>query len=149
MARMTKTISAAFIAALVIAGCGGGGGLEKKALADKANAICEKYSKQGEALGSPDLADPKKAEDYFTKAHDLAGKQQDELEGLEPADAVKADYGKLTKATGDATDLLGDLAAAAKAKDQQKGVELVQKLTPISSAVDTAAKKVGADSCAG
>jgi hypothetical protein len=146
---MTKMISTACLAALAVAGCGGGDGLDKKALADKANAICEKYSKQGEALGSPDLADPKKAEDYFSKATDLANKQQDELEALKPADDIKADYAKLTKATGDATGLLGDLAAAAKAADQKKGVELVQKLTPISAAVDEAAKKVGADSCAG
>jgi hypothetical protein len=149
MARMTKTISAAIVASLMIAGCGGGGGLEKKALVGKANAICEKYAKRGEALGSPDLTDPTKAEDFFNKAHDLAREQQDELVALKPADDVKADYGKLTKATGDATTLLGDLAAAAKAKDQQKGVELIQKLRPVSSAVDTAAKKIGADGCAG
>jgi hypothetical protein len=149
MARMTKIITTAFLAALVVAGCGGGDGLDKKALADKANAICSKYSKQGEALGSPDLADPKKAEDYFTKAKDLAGKQQDELEGLTPAKDVKSDYDALTKATGDATTLLGDLADAASAKDQKKGVELVQKLTPISAAVDSAAKKIGATNCAG
>lgn len=146
---MTKIVSTALLAALVVAGCGGGGGLEKEALADKANAICEKFSKQGEALGSPDLADPKKAEDYFNKASDLANEQQDELEALKPAEAVKADYDALTKATGDATGLLTDLAAAAKDKDQKKGVELVQKLTPISAAVDEAATKIGADSCAG
>ena len=80
---MIKTITTAFLAALVVAGCGGEDGLSKKALADKANGICEKYSKQGEALGSPDLADPKKAEEYFTKAEELAGKQQDELEGAQ------------------------------------------------------------------
>ena len=145
------TLAALACAALVVVGCGGGGGdaLSKSDLAKKANAICAKYSKEGEKLGSPDLSDPKKAEDYFSKAKDLAGRQQDELEGLTPADDVKADYEKLTNATGDATQLLSDLADAAQAKDQKKGVELVNKLQPISNAVNTAARDIGATSCAG
>jgi hypothetical protein len=146
---MKTTMLAALVCAAVVAGCGGGGGLSKKELASKADAICAKYSKEGQKLGAPDLSDPEKAADYFDKATDLANRQQDELEGLEPSDSVKSDYAKLTKATGQATDLLGDLAEAAKAKDQKKGGELVAKLTPISQAVDTAAKDIGADSCAG
>jgi hypothetical protein len=146
----TTMLAALACAALVAAGCGGGGGgeLSKKALAKKANAICTKFSKEGEKLGSPDLSNPGKAADYFDKATALAQKQQDELEALKPASDVKADYGKLTKATGEATKLLGDLADAAKAKDQKKGVELIQKLTPISSQVDEAAKAVDATACA-
>src|SRR3954465_7796712 len=145
----TTMLAALATASLVATGCGGGGGLSKKELADQANDICAKYSKEGQKLGSPDLSDPKKAEDYFNQATDLAQRQQDDLEGLDPADEVKADYEKLTKATGDATGLLSDLADAAKAQDQKKGVELVQKLTPISAAVDSAAKDIGATSCAG
>ena len=146
----TTMLAALLVGAALVAGCGGGGGgLSKKDLADKANAICAKYSKEGQKLGSPDLSEPKTAEDYFTKATDLARRQQDELEGLEPADSVKADYDKLTQATGDATQLLADLADAAKAADRQKGGELVQKLTPISEAVDSAANDIGATSCAG
>lgn len=136
-------------AALAVAGCGGGGGLSKAELGKKANAICAKYSKEGQKLGAPDLQDPKKAEDYFNRAADLAQRQQDELEGLEPASSVKDDYDKLTQATQDATDLLGDLADAAKDEDREKGTELVQKLTPLSAEVDSASKKVGADDCAG
>ncbi len=135
-------------AALALAGCGGDEGLTRAQLADKANAICAKYSAQGEKLGTPDLTDPAKAEDYFDQAKDLARSQQDELEGLEPAEDVKADYGKLTEATGDATKLLSDLAEAAEARDREKGVELVEQLTPISSAVDSAAGAIGADDCA-
>jgi hypothetical protein len=142
------TVCAA-VAALIVAGCGGSDGLSKSQLASKANAICKKYSEEGKKLGQPDLTDPDKAKDYFSKATDLAGKQQDELKKLTPADDIKADYAKLTKATGDATQLLSDLADAAEAKDQKKGVQLVQKLTPLSAAVNSAAKGIGADACAG
>ncbi len=145
---MKKTLVAA-CAALIVAGCGGSDGLSRKDIAKKADAICAKYSKQGSDLGSPDLTDPDKAATYFTKAGDLTKKQQDELEGLEPADSVKADYKKMTDATGEVTDLLGDLADAAKAKDNKKGVALIQKLTPLSAKVNSAASAVGAKGCAG
>ena len=147
---MKTTMPAALLCALLVGACGGGDGdgLSKRELADKANAICAKYSKEGEKLGSPDLSDPAKAEEYFNKAEDLAQNQQDELEDLKPADDVKADYDKLTKATADATQLLADLAAAAKARDTQKRDELVVDLRPISQAVDDGAKAVGADDCA-
>jgi hypothetical protein len=144
-----KLILLAACAALLVAGCGGSDGLSRKDLAKKANAICAKYSKQGEGLGSPDLTDPAKAQTYFSKAKELTAKQQDELEGLDPAESVKADYKKMTDATGEVTTLLGDLADAAKAKDNKKGVSLIQKLTPLSAKVDSAATKVGADGCAG
>ena len=146
-----KTILLAALAALVVAGCGGGGGggeLSKADLAKKANAICADYSKQGTSLGSPDLSDPAKAEDYIRKAQDLASKQQDELKALKPDSKVKPDYDKLLDATGQATDLLGQLADAAADKDQKKGAELVSKLTPLSADVDSAASAVGAKSCA-
>ncbi len=144
-----KMILLAACAALFVVGCGGSDGLARKDLAKKADAICAKYSKQGEDLGSPDLTDPAKAETYFTKAKELTEKQQGELEDLKPAESVKADYKKMTDATGEVTTLLGDLASAAKAKDNKKGVSLIQKLTPLSAKVDAAASDVGADGCAG
>jgi uncharacterized protein YgfB (UPF0149 family) len=147
--RLARVAVAALACAVTVAGCGGGGGLSKKQLAGRANAICARYATEGQRLGRPDLSVPNKAEDYFVKAAALARRQQAELAGLHPADDVKADYEKLTKATGDATKLLSDLAAAAKARDQQKRDELIQQLRPISEAVDSTAKVIGADDCAG
>lgn len=145
---MKMTIVAA-CAALIVAGCGGSKGLTRKEVAKRANAICAKYSKQGKNLGTPDLSDPKQAADYFDKAEALTRKQQQELEGVKPSASVKVDYKKLTGATAEVTGLLGDLGDAAKAKDNKKGVQLIQKLTPLSADVDAAARKIGADSCAG
>jgi len=144
----TTALVSLLCAALVAAGCGGDDGLSRTELAEKASAICAKYSKAGKDLGSPNLADAVKAEDYFSKATDLARRQQDELEKLEPAESAKADYEKLTNATADATQLLADLAAAAKARDTQKRDELVVDLRPIAQAVDDGAKAIGADDCA-
>jgi len=141
------TLACATMAAL--AACGGGDELPKAELGKRASAICEKYSKEGRKLGSPELTDPKKAAEYFSKAEALSQKQQNELEGLEPASEVEDDYEKLTTATDEATTLLGDLSSAAESNDKQKGGELLQKLPDVSSKVSSAAKAVGADNCAG
>lgn len=145
---MTKR-TVAVAAALVLAGCGGGDeGLGKQALADAANTICADFTEQGKNLGQPDLTDPENAADYFGKAEDLAREQQSRLEALEPAEGVKADYDKLMAATDKATKLLADLAAAAEAKDQAKGDDLLQQLTPLATEVSDAADAIGAGDCA-
>jgi hypothetical protein len=146
MTRPTWPVAALLAAAL--AGCGDEG-LEKEALAERASEICAKYAEQGQALGQPDLANPQEARDYFGKAEELASQQQDELEGLTPADEIAGDYERMTDATAEATALLGELADAAEAEDRAKGTELVQQLTPLSAKVDEAARAIGADSCAG
>lgn len=123
--------------------------LTRGQLARKANVICAKYAKRGTELGQPDLGDPAKARDYFTKAEGLSRQQQTELEALEPAASVKADYASFIETNDKVTTLLGDLAAAAKAEDQQKGLDLLGDLTPLSEENDAAATKLGADDCAG
>jgi hypothetical protein len=156
MATMTTIRRAGAVAALAVAlaaaGCGGGGGddrLSKQELATKANAICARYSQEGDRLTAPkDITDPKQAHAFFAKAHDIAKRQQDALERLKPAASAKAQYTAMTGATGKATALLGDLTAAAAAKDAQKGANLLQRLQPDSDAVDRTANALGATRCA-
>lgn len=141
----------AVLAALALAGCGGGDddeGLGKAALAKAADKICADYTQRGKDLGQPDLTDPAQAEDYFNKARDLTQEQQDELDALEPAEGVKKEYDAFLASSAKATKLLGDLAAAAKAKDQDKGVELANQLPSLSTEVNEAAEAVGAEACA-
>jgi molybdopterin converting factor small subunit len=142
----TRWPLAALLAA-ALAGCGDEA-LDREALGERAGAICAKYAEQGRELGSPDLADPAQAREYFGRAEELARRQQSELEELEPADDVAADYARLTDATEEAVGLLGDLADAAEDEDRARGVELAQRLAPLTSKVDAAARAIGADDCA-
>jgi hypothetical protein len=147
--HFTRGAVAVGVAAFAAAGCGSGDALSRADLRAKANDICAKYSKEGDALKAPDdIGDPKQAQAFFDKAHDIAKRQQDDLEALTPADEVKDDYQALTKATGKATTLLGDLAQAAQDSDADKGARLLRRLQPDSKAVDEAAKAVGATRCA-
>jgi hypothetical protein len=149
-----RALAAATVGALALAvglgGCGGGGdGLDKAALVKKVNAICAKYAKEGNDLKAPsDISDAGQAKTFFDKAHDIAKRQQDDLEGLKAAEAVKAQYAAMTKATGKATTLLGQLADAAGAKDLDKGQKLLQQLQPASQQVDKTAGAIGAKRCA-
>jgi hypothetical protein len=149
-----RGVAAASVLVLVLAGCGGGGGgdddaLSKAALVKRTNAICARYAKEGDRLAAPkDITDPAQARRFFDRAHDIAERQQRELEALRPAASAKAQYAALTKATQNATTLLEDLAAAAKARDARKGASLLRRLQPDSDAVDKAANALGATRCA-
>ena len=144
---LRPTWLAALVLAAVLAGCGDDG-LDRAALAERANAICTKYAEQGRELGSPDLTDPTQAEEYFGRAEELARAQQEELEALDPAEDVGEDLDRLTAATAKAVELLADLHDAAEAEDRERGIELAQELTPLTAEVDAAAAAIGAEDCA-
>jgi hypothetical protein len=151
MGRRRLAVALAAGLAVAAAGCGGGGDdetLDKAALAKKANAICTKYAKEGRKIEAPkDINDADQAKAYFDKAHDVIQRQQDELEDLKPAAAVKDDYEAMTSAMRKALTLLADLADAAGSKDMAKGSELLQKVQPASDAVDKTVAAVGASAC--
>lgn len=133
---------------LMLMGCGGSDGLDRAELADRADAICSKYAEQARQLGEPDLASLQEAEQYFTRTHELATEQQEELDALEPAEADAADFNRLTTATAKSTDLLARLAAAGRAGDDERLRSLFQELPPLVTEVDDAARTIGAESCA-
>lgn len=131
-----------------VAGCGGGD-LDRSALADRADAICREYAQRGRDLGRPNLADARLAQEYFSKAADLAREQQAELEELEPAGDVQADHEALTAVTAKAIELLDDLAAASGDEDTAERTRLVNQLPRLRAEVDEAAGALGAEGCAG
>lgn len=148
MRSATWFIGMIVVGALAV-GCGGDDGLAEEQLAEQADAICVKFAQRGRELGRPDLADAQLAEEYFTRAADLARDQQEELEALEPADEVRSDYEALTTATAKAIGLLDDLAAASAAADEAERTRLVNELPRLRVEVDEAANAVGAQDCAG
>jgi hypothetical protein len=172
-----RSLTAAVVAVVAIAGCGGSAktpttttatttpastpaaspsptetatpsGLAMAALAKRANAICNHYADVAKQLGAPKISVPAKAARYFTAATRLARRQQAEFAALHPAAAVAARYKAFLSASADAVDLLGRLAQAAAAGDQARGAKLVQNLAPISARVDKTAHGIGASACA-
>ncbi len=145
MKCLYQAVPACAVAALLaVAGCGG---LSKDDLAAKANAICASYAKQGQALGKPNFDDPAAAAAYFTKARDLAQRQQKELTALEPPAEARRDYKAMTDALQTAVALLGRLADATRAKANKQKLTLAQQLRPLATKVSNAAGAVGAKAC--
>lgn len=153
-------LALAAAAALAVAGCGGddesgggggGGGdaLSKNEIVDRANEICTKYAKEGDELQAPqNIGDPAQAAEFFDKANEIAQRQQQDLEALNPADDVRTEYEALTRATDKATKLLADLTQAAQDKDAEAGAKLLQELQPVSDEVDKTARALGVNNCA-
>jgi hypothetical protein len=155
MTSKTPVAVLATIAALGLAACGGddegggGGALAKADIAKKANEICAKYDKEADGIKEPtNIANATEAAPYFRSIADIGQKRQDELEGLEPADEVKADYESFTTEQKKLVDLVDQIAAAAEAKDAQKGAELLQQASTADKPAEAAAKKIGATTCA-
>lgn len=135
---------------LVLAACGGDEGLSKKDLAAKANAICKKSQDEVEKVKRPteaELQDADKASAFFDKIAPIADQQVKDLKDLSPADSVKADWNDFIAKEDAANDLLQTIKKKAAAKDAS-GLQDLQKFGGVNDAVEPAAKKVGATSCA-
>jgi len=153
MTSRTSLAVLAAIAALGLAACGGdddgGGALAKADLAKKANEICAKYDKEAEGVKQPtNVADANEAAPYYRSIADIGEKRQGELEGLEPADAVKADYDAFVAEQKKLVELVDQIASAAESKDAAKGAELLQQAASAGKPAEEASKKIGATSCA-
>jgi hypothetical protein len=152
---ITKTIPGliAVIAALGLSACGGddsggGGSLAKADIAKKANEICAKYDKEAEGVKQPtNISNANDAAPYFRKIHEIGQKRQDDLEGLKPADDVKADYDAFISEQKKLVDLVDQIASAAEDKNAAKGAELLQKAQTADAPAKAAAEKVGAKTC--
>jgi len=103
--------------ALLVAGCGGGGGrLSKQDYAKQADAICAKYNRKIQALGAPkSLAE---IPGFADKALKLTRQGNDELESLKPPKSEE----QTAKRWGAQNDLVAnavaDLRDAAKKNDR-------------------------------
>ena len=157
MIRRTTIALIAAVASLGLAACGSSddssssddGTLSRSELAAKADAICKTGEDAVNTVTAPDnVADASDAEAYFAKVVPLHQKQTDDLAALEPDDEAKADWEAFMAAQTADQELLDTILAKAKAKDPS-GQEDLKKVAPQAEAFAAAAKKIGANVCAG
>lgn len=158
MRAMTKRLAVLLtlcLAAPGLAACGdddggsggSGGALAKAELVKEADRICEAAAKELGKVGQPqNIADAAQASEYFGKVTQVTTKLQKDLEGLEPASDVKAQWDAFISEQGKATKLLEDVAAKAKAKDAS-GLAQLQDLDKIGTSVQQKADALGLDGC--
>ena len=132
---------------LLATGCGGGGGerLSKEDFQSQANAICGKYQKQLNALGSPTSIDEIPA--LVDQALAILNKEIDEISALKPPEELQSQFDQLLQASENIKKAAADLSTAAKAGDQAAVQKALQEGNAASSQADKLAGQLGLDSC--
>jgi hypothetical protein len=138
---------ALFFAALA-AGCGGGGGdgLSQEEFRQQADAICEKYDKKIQALGSPQS--PADIPAYVQKGIPLLRQGIAELRALNPPADVEDDYNRMLNETAKAIPAAEKLADAAEKGDAAAVQDAIREGQQADEASDELATKLKLDRCA-
>jgi hypothetical protein len=138
---------ALFFAALA-AGCGGGGGggLSQEEFQQQANAICEKYDKKIQALGTPQS--PADIPAYVQKGIPLLRQGIAELRALNPPADVEDDYNRMLNQTAKAIPAAEKLADAAEKGDAAAVQDAIKEGQQADDASDGLATKLKLDQCA-
>jgi hypothetical protein len=138
---------ALFFAALA-AGCGGGGGdgLSQEEFRQQADAICEKYDKKIQALGSPQS--PADIPAYVQKGIPLLRQGIAELRALNPPADVEDDYNRMLNETAKAIPAAEKLADAAEKGDTAAVQDAIREGQQADEASDELAAKLKLDRCA-
>jgi hypothetical protein len=132
---------------LLAAGCGGGGEepLSKAEFQSQANAICAKYEKQLNALGTPSSID--EIPDLVQQALVILNKEIDEIAALNPPDELQSDFDKLIAASNKTKAAANDLSTAAKSGDQAAVQKALEDGNAASDEADQLATGLGLGEC--
>jgi hypothetical protein len=132
----------------IAAGCGGGGGdrLSQEEFRQQANAICEKYDKKIQDLGSPQS--PADIPAFVEKGIPIIRQGIAELRALTPAAELQEDYDRMLDETAKAIPAAQKLADAAKENDAAAVQEAITEGQQANAASDELATKLKLDRCA-
>ncbi|HLM93076.1 MAG TPA: hypothetical protein VK273_04630 [Gaiellaceae bacterium] len=135
------------VLALLAAGCGGGGEepLSEAEFQSQANAICAKYQKQLNALGTPSSID--EIPDLVQQALVILNKEIDEIAALNPPDELQSDFDKMIAASNKTKAAANDLSAAAKSGDQAAVQKALEDGNAASDEADQLATGLGLSGC--
>lgn len=135
-----------------VAGCGGSGGgggdrLSREEFQSQANAICEKYQKQLDALPQPQSIDD--LPDAVSQALTLIDRQIEEIGNLNPPEEFQEDFDAMMEQADKTRDAANDLSEAAKDQDQQGIQDAIEQGQTASQEADNFASNLGLDACKG
>jgi hypothetical protein len=145
---MRFALGLALFFACLAAGCGGGGEdrLSQEEFRQQANAICEKYDRKIQALGSPQS--PADIPAFVQKGVPLLRQGIAELRALNPPADVEDDYNRMLDETAKAIPAAEKLADAAEKSDAAAVQEAIQEGQQADDASDELATKLKLDGCA-
>ena len=135
------------VLALLVTACGGGGEarLSEEDFQTQANAICSKYDKQLDAIGSPESID--EIPDLVDQALAILDKEIDEIAALNPPEELQDDFDKMLAASDRTKAAATDLSEAAKAGDQAAVQKALEEGNAASNEADDLAADLGLSDC--
>jgi hypothetical protein len=133
---------------LLVAACGGGGDarLSEEEFQSQANAICAKYQKQLDELGTPSSLD--EIPELVDQALAILNKEVDEIDALNPPQELQSDVDKLLAATDRTRAAADDLSTAATSGDQAAVQQALDEGNAATKEADDLASSLGLDECA-
>ena len=144
---MRSFAASALLAAVLAAGCGGGGGsrLSRADYAKQADKICSTYNAKLNALPQPKSQAELSA--FVGKAVPLVSDASDRLAELKPPQDEESIANAWNRANSDIVRALERLRDAAKAKDNAKMQTALADGNKANSRANTLAKTLGMDAC--
>jgi hypothetical protein len=142
-----RTVLVAVAFALVVGGCGGGGGrLSKQDYARQADAICSKYNRKIDALGTPkSLAD---IGGFADKALALTRRGNEELRKLRPPKAEDQTAKEWVAQNDLVANAVADLRDAAKKNDRAAIEAALRRGQAANKTANGLARDLGLNVCA-
>ena len=146
---MRGSIAALVGVVVLLAGCGGGGDtrLSREEFESQANAICAKYQKQLNALGTPSSVE--EIPDLVEQALAILNKEVAEIAALNPPTDMQTEFDAMIEASNNTKDAANDLSQAAKDGDQAAVQNALDEGNAASKKADQIATQLGLDSCKG
>lgn len=122
--------------------------LSKEELGKKADAICKDYENKVEAVNEPaNIQDADQAATYLKEVSPIVDEGVAKLKDLKPSDDVKSDWDAFIAKQEEGAQVVSKAKDKADAKDAS-GLKDLRKLSSISAAAKTSARKAGASGCA-
>jgi len=144
MVRGALTLAAA-AAALVAAGCGGEERLSHEDFQEQGNAICAKYDKQIEEIGTPTSVEEVPA--YVDKALPIVERQIGDMKELNPPEADQEAFDEMIAEAEKTVEAGRDLGEAAEAKDEAAIEKALNEGNAASDRADEHATELGLTDC--
>ena len=134
---------------VLLAGCGGGGDtrLSREEFESQANAICAKYQKQLDGLGTPSSVE--EIPDLVEQALAILNKEVAEIAALDPPTDLQTEFDAMIEASSNTKAAANDLSQAARDGDQAAVQKALEEGNAASDKADQIATQLGLDSCKG
>jgi hypothetical protein len=131
--------------ALAAAGCGGEERLSRAEFQEQGNAICAKYDKQIEEIGTPTSVE--EVPEYVNKALPIVERQIEDMKELNPPEEDQEAYDEMIADAEKTVEAGRDLGEAAEANDEAAIEKALNEGNVASDRADEHATELGLTDC--